>query len=257
MMKVFCSMTVRVALCVLLLGSLAPSAVAAGTLGTFERGFSSGGPGRVGPAAWTGADDLWWDLFLIPFIYGTYGGLWSMDRVNGTWEYGYEELVPRQEGDLLIPFVRMDGAWQFIDSDVSGFDFRGEAGYGAFAVSARHTYYQEDDDSDLALTQLYGLWRMSLGNRVELDLGLGSYFLDGNDEVSGFAMTLPLTISPNDYFSIELRPAWFELEEVTNGDFEIAVLTGSRYVNFKLGYRWLTTETSTLDGPLAGFSVHW
>lgn len=249
--------TVRIALAALLLCALVLPAAGAGTLGTFERSFSGGSPGRVGPAAWTGADELWWDLFLIPFIYGTYGGLWSFDRVNGTYEYGYEELVPRQEGELLIPFVRLDGAWQYIDSDISGIDLRGEAGYGAFAVSARHTYYQERESSDLGLTQLYALWRMSLGNRVELDLGLGSYFLNGNDEVSGFAMTLPLTISPNDYFSIELRPAWFELEEVTNGDFEVAVLMGSRYANFKFGYRWLTTERSTLDGPVVGFSAHW
>lgn len=188
------------------------------------------------------------------------GGDASWARVQDARRHNeaFADLEPRRPGDILIPYARLDLGYQDVDATVDARDIRGEIGYGPFAVQARRTLYEEQAPQDkLELIQIHGLYRMSLGNHVEVDLGMGSMRLKGNADNSGFSVTTPILIYPVKHFGIEVRPAWSSINNVNVGDFDVALVGSRRFVSVRGGYRRLKAGSQVLDGPQAGVSVHW
>gem|GEM_PF-6089676 len=159
----------------------------------------------------------------------------------------------RNTGNALLPFVRLDGTYQGVSSDVKALDYRMELGYGPAAIHFDQTRFKESNPDDtLKLTQIYALYRMSFGTMVEFDIGLGGASLAGTDTHRSFSWTLPLLLQPMDNVGIEFRPAWTDRVS----DYDIAVLLHYHYTSLKVGYRWLVSEGDALSGPYAGLSVH-
>lgn len=207
---------------------------------------------------WGDYHDHFYDEFGGLFLYGMgygmlYGGVSSFGRVNRAYlDNGFPEEYLRVPGEVLIPFVRFDATYQMVKSDVDSFDFAVDGGYGPAGIRFDRTRYREKNPNDtMDLTQVYGLYRMSFGDNVEIDLGFGGVSIKGGDS-GRFSFTMPVLIRPGDYLGVELRPVWAgDISE-----YDVGLLLGGRYVSLRTGYRWLSGPTQTLDGPYAGLSVH-
>jgi hypothetical protein len=163
----------------------------------------------------------------------------------------YIPYIPREPGEPLIPFVALNAGYQNVESDVNAMNARLEAGYGPVAVFASWTRYQEDHpDVEMDLVEVYGLYRMSFGEHVEIDMGIGTMDLSGAAERSGMSMTTPLKIQPTPRFGLAFRPAWGWMEEGSISDYELVASVGLPYVALNGGYRWLKNGDASLDGPI-------
>jgi hypothetical protein len=198
------------------------------------------------------------EIFVRPLLYvmGS-GGSISVARASGDDTVKYE-VKPRQAGEALIPFVRLDSSYQFADSSVTAIDIRGEAGYGPLAVQIRNTNYSERNPADaLRLTQVHALYRMSAGDKTEIDLGLGFVDINRHQSLNGLSITLPLLVHPSDFWGIEFRPTWSFINEQMVRDYDLSLMAGWRYASLLAGYRWLATGSASLNGPHIGLAFRW
>lgn len=187
-----------------------------------------------------------------------YGGSHSMKRVDPLDARPSENITPRREGEALLPFIRLDFSLQNVESDVTAWDWRGEAGYGPFAVQFRTTRYEEKIPPDeLKTFQDHILYRMSFGPTVEFDAGVGNLFITGKEEHSGISFTFPLLIHPSRHYGIELRPTWSTIDENNIQDIDLSVLAGWDYASVRAGYRWFHSDRESLDGPFIGIALRW
>ena len=162
-------------------------------------------------------------------------------------------IMPKEAGDRQIPFLRTDITYQALGSGVEAFDYRAEMGYGPIGLHFDQTHYSEDDPRDrLDLTRVYGLYRMAMGDSIEMDLGFGPMWIDGNKKDARTSFTVPIMVYPNDVFGIEFRPAWAS----NISDYDIGFLISGKHSSFKAGYRWVKSPGKTLDGPYAGIALH-
>ena len=169
-----------------------------------------------------------------------------------------DERIVRKHGEALVPFLRLDTMYQEVETDVTARDYLIIVGYGAVGFQVRSTVYEEKEPPDkLRLAEYHALYRMSLGNHVEIDLGAGAMVLKGIQENSGFSVTVPVLIHPSDHYGFEFRPVWSSINENDIQDFDVAVLFGWRYVSVKAGYRWVRSPHQSLDGPEMGVSLRW
>jgi hypothetical protein len=182
-----------------------------------------------------------------------YGGVASWARVASDDDCYDLDCIPREMGEPLIPFARFDFSYQDVESDVDANDYRFEGGLGPVGFQFNQTHYKEELSEDsLDLIRLHGLYRMSFGTMVEVDLGLGALTIDGNDRDTRFSLTLPVRIYPYDWLGVEVRPAW--ADGVT--DWDVALLLSAPYASLKAGYRWVSSPSESLNGPYVGLAVH-
>jgi len=185
-------------------------------------------------------------------------GWTSWDRVQPRpIDEGYVFAKPREIGEVLIPFFRLDAAYQNVDSDVDAIDVRAELGYGPVALSIRDTNYQESDpDDELEIFQMHALYRMSFSETFEVDAGLGILTIDGNDQNSGFSLTMPVLIRSTENLGFEFRPSWSSVNGNLIQDYDVGAMFGMRFVSLRAGYRWIESENTSLNGPYLGISIH-
>jgi hypothetical protein len=187
------------------------------------------------------------------------GGRYSWDRINPDGLSSQkDERIVRRQGEALIPFLRLDRMYQEVEADVAAWDYLMIVGYGSLGFQVRSTVYEEKEPADkLRFAEYHALYRMSLGNHVEVDLGAGAMVLKGVQENSGFSVTVPVLIHPSDHYGFEFRPVWSSINENDIQDFDVAFLFGWRYASVKAGYRWVRSPHQSLDGPEMGVSLRW
>lgn len=200
-------------------------------------------------------------LALLIVALPVYGGLASWHRVRPDEvdsDVKEENSSLRRAGEALLPFVRVDAAYQLVESDVDAWDLRAELGFGPFAVQARETHYDEGEpDDDLDLVQAHFLWRMTVVKQLEIDLGIGGVVVDGEDTNAGVSGTLPILIHPWDFLGLELRPSWSSVKDNTVSDYDLSLLAGWRFISARAGYRWTKSGGSSLNGPIFGLAARW
>ena len=196
--------------------------------------------------------ELVFDMFSYP-------GIYSWQRVappmadNSSEEYA---ATPRNPGEGVIPFARVDVSYHYVNSRVHALSGRGEVGYGPFGFEARTARYSESEpDATLDIVQYHFLYRMSLEDHVELDIGYGEYELSGVADNIGPSGTLHLLIYPSEQIGIELRPSWASINGNSISDHEMAMSYGGRYWAARAGYHWLTSPSTSLSGPFVGLSL--
>jgi hypothetical protein len=227
----------------------------AGSLASFEAGaHASGGGSGIGDDCL--ADPLLWELGGRLAFYGlAYGGIasWSrMDPLNADL-IDMPGMAPREWGDSLLPVIRADADYQWVEGDIGAVSGRIEGGYGPFAVEFKRTQFDEEDpDDQLILTRWHALYRMSLGGGLEVDLGVGQLTLDGNSLLEETSFTVPLLFHPVPGCGLEFRPAWSD----SLTEHSLGLILGTKFGSLTAGYRWLRNETDSLEGPYAGLSFH-
>ncbi len=187
------------------------------------------------------------------------GGRHSWERINANGLAAQQdERIARKPGEALVPFLRLDTMYQEVETDVTAWDYLMIVGYGALGFQVRYTVYSEKEPADkLRFAEYHALYRMSLGNHVEVDLGAGAIVLKGAQENSGFSVTAPVFYHPSDHYGFEFRPVWSSVNENSVQDFDVAALFGSRYASIRVGYRWVMSPHKSLDGPEIGVSLRW
>lgn len=190
-----------------------------------------------------------------------YPGLYSLERVTPAAlndEYDEYAATPRTLGEGVIPYARLDMSYNRVSSDVYAMSARAEIGYGPFGFEVRRASYSETDPgASLDVQQYHVLYRMSLEDHVELDLGLGEYELNGVAQNSGKSSTVHLLIHPSEQFGIEVRPSWATINGNGIRDHELAISYGERFWAARAGYHWLESPAASLNGPFVGFSVRY
>lgn len=185
----------------------------------------------------------------------TYGGLYSVGRMVPSLG---DESMRRATGELLIPVLQGDAVYQRVRGGVTAWSYRGEVGYAFLGFSAQTTVYDEDTPADeLRVNAIHGLYRMSIQDFLEVDVGAGTLSMKGNREDSGFSVTLPVRFRPTDAVGLEWRPVWSTIRDNRISDNEISALIGWRYAALRAGYRWVTHGEEVLNGPIVGLSVRW
>ena len=113
----------------------------------------------------------------------------------------------RQTGDPGIPFVALTTSYQNLESDVQAFDINVVGGFGPLGARYRFTRFQEKDPyTELDLSWVHGVLRMSYTRYLEVGFGLGAIFLKGASSRSGGSFTLPILVGPFQYFTFDYQP---------------------------------------------------
>lgn len=198
-------------------------------------------------------DDLVGELMgdMVGAVVGIAGhmGALTLQRLGS----GADADTRREEGDILVPFVRYDFFRQQVVSNIYATDHRLEVGYGPVALLVeKYTFYQQPNDT-LTINRKLFLYRMSPTRNAEIDLGFGETVVSGLQNTSLGTFSLPIAVMLGDNVSLEFRPTWSNNLD----DYEGAVHVGGRYGSLKLGYRSLSTNGAVLNGPFAGFSLYY
>lgn len=172
-----------------------------------------------------------------------------------------EEKLPepppqeKEEQDAKF-FLRIDAAYQDVETDVRALDFLGEAGYGGLGILLRDSEYFEDDPSDeLTIAYALAIIRLSIEDILIIGGGAGGVIVDGDSAQSGYSFTLPVRIRPIRYFSLEFLGIWSSVNDNPIKDYDIGAVAGHENISAKAGYRWVMTENESLNGPYAGITV--
>jgi len=169
-----------------------------------------------------------------------------------------------RSGEATAPYARFDYNWQYVDGDIDADDVRIEVGYKALAFHGRATQFTDTSDGfKLDMNQYYGVLRYG-GSRpdfipgtFEAAIGVGVSQIQGDEEHSSGAITIPLKYYPAEWCGIEFRPAWYKWDQKSIGDYDVSASLGLRYVQLRGGYRWfwMQGEGHFNNGPYAGVSA--
>jgi hypothetical protein len=198
----------------------------------------------------------WWAFLGEYALVATVGGaIGSWYRVTGLVDEDLEaHWGKRRKGEPTIPFVALNVSYQSVESDVDAYDVRAEGGFGPFGAQYRFTRFKESDpETELDLSWLHGMLRMSYTRYVEVGVGFGGILLDGaGRRESGGSFALPVRIEPLAYVGLDYRPIWGWINGNTVSDHDLTLRVGVPYVSIRGGYRWTKAGASTLEGPIVG-----
>ena len=162
----------------------------------------------------------------------------------------------RVPGEFQLPFAAIDLQYQHVESDIRALGGRAEIGHGLIGLGVSHAHFLEDHpDDELGVTRWHALYRMSLDESFEIDVGLGSIILAGNETNSGFSMTVPVRIDIEETWAADVRPTWGWVGDNTIIQVDAGVMYLWQHVSATLGYRWLTCGDSELNGAFVGVSA--
>lgn len=185
----------------------------------------------------------------------SYGARVSLAHVNGD-ETSFTDIERREPGAPELPFLRLDLNYQYVESDIDGFDGRIEIGYGPFAFEHRKTRFRESAaDDELTLKYVRGLYRVSGSNEFEFDIAFGSIALQRNNHNSGLSTGLVFNIYPHPNFGLRLAPSWSWINGNPINDLDGSVAYIHKYFSLRAGYRRLQSYDELLHGPYAGVSL--
>lgn len=198
--------------------------------------------------------ELMFDMEAFGSVLGeviVYGSQTSMERVDE--ENEHEGVKRRKIGEPLLPYLKLNFNTQYVSEAINGVDLKFEFGKGLFGLEARATRFSEKAVNEkLDFHQLQFLYRMSFGNRVGLNLGLGRGVLQGDSTHKGWLFAAPLLWHDGKHLALEIRPGLFVTDGVSLTEFDVSVLYAYRRLALRLGYRELESPNSSINGPYVG-----
>jgi hypothetical protein len=182
------------------------------------------------------------------------GAITSNQRISGgNVDNGLDERLP---GDLLIPFYKLNMNIQHVSSRIDAFDIKMEVGMGQAGVEGRATKYWDDAaNEELEFYQIQYLHRMSFGDKVAINLGIGSGRLSGIDTYRGMVFSMPIIFHNSKSIGLEIRPSFFDADGQTISEWDTSILYTHRKMAFRFGHRSLKSTNVTIDGFYIGFDV--
>ncbi len=165
-------------------------------------------------------------------------------------------ITPREPGSPLLPLLRLDGSRHDLNNGLLGDDVRIELARSLLGVQARVTNFKETNPSDsLKLTSIHGLYRLSYGNTVGINLGLGISNLDGNSSTTGFSFTIPVYWHFHENLGIEYKPTFSQFNGTDVIDSDASLMFTYHAASLMLGHRTISSPNESLSGTYIGLSI--
>ena len=165
----------------------------------------------------------------------------------------------RKPGDHILPFAKLESSAFLLDSNLNGYDLRGELGYGPIAIDGRYITLNEDNpDDSLNIASWHLLYRMTLTDHFEWTPGIGGTTFRGDRDRSGISLTSPVTAYFKKHFGLRYRPTWYSYEDYSElQDTELALIYKQPHYSLFAGYRWFETLEVKESGFAFGCAIHW
>lgn len=182
----------------------------------------------------------------------------TLARVKEPTEITAKNLTFRQIGEPTLPFFQLEPKYLSVNSDICALDYELELGYGPYALRCRHTSFAEISPRDrMDLTQYLLFLRLSTASSLEYGFGMGSIYLQGNNDHSGFLMYFPVKFYPYESFGFQFKPTMSWINNNLIEDYDLALVFFKQYYSIKLGYRFLRVYAENLDGAYFGLAFHY
>lgn len=179
------------------------------------------------------------------------GGRTSNQRING--KSSNSDLEKRQPGEILIPFYRFNINTQHVNDQIDAIDLKMEIGKGAIGFEFRTTKYTDDiTDEELKYNQIQYFHRMSFGNKIGVNLGIGYGKMNGVDSFDGLILSAPILFHNSHHLGFEIRPSVFNTDGVSVSDLDLSALYTYRKLAFRIGHRSLESPNVDIDGYYIG-----
>ncbi len=180
------------------------------------------------------------------------GGITSNQRISQ--KSSDSDINKRQPGEILIPFYRFNINKQHVSDQINAVDFKIEIGKGAIGLEFRSTKYNDDITlEELEYNQIQYFHRMSFGNKIGLNLGIGYGQMDGVYSFDGLILSAPILFHNSRHLGFEIRPSVFNTDGVSVSDLDLSVLYTYRKLAFRIGHRSLESPNVDIDGYYIGF----
>jgi len=175
----------------------------------------------------------------------------SKQRIS---KYPHESgITKRKNGEIILPFYRFNLNTQHVDNQINGLDFKMEFGRGVHGFEVRTTKYRDDQDNeDLRYNQFQYFHRMSFGNKVGVNFGVGYASMDIVESFEGLIFSLPVLFQNGRHFGVEFRPSYFDADGVGINEMDISALYTYRKMAFRLGHRSIESPGVDIDGVYFG-----
>ena len=162
-------------------------------------------------------------------------------------------ISPRKEGEIIIPFYRLNINYQYVDDKIDALDLKMEVGKGANGLELRITTYNDNQNSEeLKYSQFQYFHRMSFGNNIGINLGLGYGRMDITDTFDGLLLSLPILYQSGRHLGIEVRPTYFNADGVDISELDFSVMYTYRKMAFRLGHRNIQSTNIDINGIYFG-----
>jgi hypothetical protein len=166
-------------------------------------------------------------------------------------------VSPRISGENIVPQLRADMTAGNLESNIDLEDYRFDLGYGAIGISHKKTTLTESAPEDkLELRQTILMYRMTLSDKLELDIGAGKYRLDGNNAHTEDAANFSILWNNRNGYGLEYRLTKANGNTLELRDNEASFHYGIKRFSVKIGYRSITSDVISLEGPFAGVAFY-
>lgn len=180
------------------------------------------------------------------------GGVNSNNRISERVYAG--EADKRKIGELLIPFFKFNVNTQHVSEKIDALDLKIEIGKGNVGFEVRTTKYLEEAVNEkLEYHQFQYFHRMSVGDKIGINLGLGYGIMNGVDTYNGTILSMPILFQNGNHLGFEIRPSYFDADGVTIHDLDISMLYTYRKLAFRVGHRSLKSPNNVINGYYVGF----
>lgn len=171
------------------------------------------------------------------------------------YESDFDFNSDREPGDFLMPMVRLDSNYSYINSDLYSINNRIEGGYKYIGAALEFNLYNERNPKD-TLKQFGAVILIRLKLEVlEIIPAMGYSSISNNDTTEGFKLGSIIRFSPVKYFGFELRPYAIMSGFNTLYDIDMSIYGGNRHWGITLGYRYLGNENASMDGFYTGIRL--
>lgn len=190
-------------------------------------------------------------VITMPLLALYAGGYYSSLRVQSPDEVipADNEVTLRYPGELFIPFIRYQQYYQF--GETPFLNSRLEGGYGFLSLGAEAIFHENLSFSRGSLQLLY---RMSVGNFLEIDLGFGVGTRDLTEEIYP-VFSVPLKMDYGFNFLGEFNAQFAFTDSGTLCDAEVRLVYHLTYFSVEGGYRFFGDMENYTHGPFAGISL--
>lgn len=159
----------------------------------------------------------------------------------------------RKAGEILTPFYRFNINTQHVNDDINALDLKMEFGHGPLGFELRSTKYQDDLTNDeLKYNQFQYFHRMSFGNKIGVNFGIGYAKMKIIESYDGLVLSLPVIFQNGRHLGFEVRPSVFDADGVSVTELDYSVLYTYRKMAFRVGHRSLESENIDIDGVYIG-----
>ncbi len=185
-----------------------------------------------------------------------YGGASSVERYMK--KPKMEGVTSRKVGEIMIPEYRIDYHFQKANADIQSSDLRFESGKGLYGAQVRSTLLSESGlNNRLWLNQIHALYRMSFGDYVGMNMGIGAVQLIGKKSKTSLSMSFPLYFHPWKHIGFEIKTNMHFFENAAILDRDYSAIFTEKRVSISFGYRELKKIGLDIKGQYIGFSYHY